>query len=204
MRENKRMKYKIIALCGKAGSGKDTILRHIVSTAPERFNEIISCTTRPMREGEVEGVNYFFLTDEEFEILESTGEMLETTEFNGWHYGTGLFALAKDKINVGVFNPAGLRKLRLNDAIDLDIFYITAPDKTRLIRQLDREKNPDCQEICRRYFTDKDDFCNLESEFPDITILNNNVGLINLGNCIHAVINKVNGYNGQEQLSLFE
>ena len=204
MRENKRMKYKIIALCGKAGSGKDTVLRHIVSTAPERFNEIISCTTRPMREGEVEGVNYFFLTDEEFQRMESRGEMLETTEFNGWRYGTGLFTLEKEKINVGVFNPAGLRELRSNDAIDLDIFYIKAPDKTRLLRQLNREKNPDCQEICRRYFTDKDDFCNLESGFPDITVLNNDVGLINLGNCIHAVINKVNGDSGQEQLSLFE
>lgn len=198
------MKYKIIALCGKAGSGKDTILRHIVSSAPEKYNEIISCTTRPKREGEVEGVNYFYLTDTEFQNLETTGQMLETTEFNGWHYGTGIMSLSNDKINVGVFNPAGLRTLRLNDAIDLDIFYITAPDKTRLIRQLDRETNPNCQEICRRYFTDKDDFCNLESEFPDITILNNDVGLINLGNCIHTIINRVNGDNGQEQLSLFE
>ena len=56
--------FKIIALIGEAGSGKDSIMQNILKKRPLAFNEIISCTTRPMREGEVEGVNYFYLTPE--------------------------------------------------------------------------------------------------------------------------------------------
>ena len=59
-------KYKIIALIGEAGSGKDTILRSILKKGFS-YHEIISCTTRPPREGEKEGVNYYYLTIEEFE-----------------------------------------------------------------------------------------------------------------------------------------
>ena len=61
------MKIKVVALFGKAGSGKDTILREVVSKGD--FHEIVSCTTRPRREGEQDGVNYHFLTNEEFTDL---------------------------------------------------------------------------------------------------------------------------------------
>lgn len=57
---------KIVALMGEAGSGKDTILHSIMEKYPSYFNEIISCTTRPPREGEKEGVNYYFLSIDEF------------------------------------------------------------------------------------------------------------------------------------------
>ena len=59
----KKTMYKIIALIGKAGAGKDTILREIIKSNPD-LHEMISCTTRPKREGEVDGVNYFYLTPE--------------------------------------------------------------------------------------------------------------------------------------------
>ena len=56
------MKIKVVALFGKAGSGKDTILKEVAATGG--LHEIVSCTTRPMREGEADGVNYHFLTSE--------------------------------------------------------------------------------------------------------------------------------------------
>lgn len=59
----KTIVYKIIALIGKAGAGKDTILREIIKNNSD-LHEMISCTTRPKREGEVDGVNYFYLTPE--------------------------------------------------------------------------------------------------------------------------------------------
>ena len=54
--------YNVVALIGEAGSGKDTLMQRILARKPGYFNEIISCTTRPMREGEAEGVNYFYFT----------------------------------------------------------------------------------------------------------------------------------------------
>ena len=53
--------YKIIAIMGEAGTGKDSLMQEILKLKPE-FHEIISCTTRPMRQGEAEGVNYYYYT----------------------------------------------------------------------------------------------------------------------------------------------
>lgn len=162
---------KIVALMGKAGSGKDTILHNIIRLYPNDFNEIISCTTRPPREGEQDGVNYNFLTVEQFTQKVLDGDMLEATEFNGWHYGTALSCLSKEKINIGVFNPAGVYCLMEDPNIDLSVYYIKAKDKTRLLRQLNREEDPNISEIIRRYSADKEDFKDI-SDIPYRKFLN--------------------------------
>lgn len=163
-------KFKLIALCGKAGVGKDALLRRTVQLAPKLFNEIVSCTTRPPREGEKDGVNYHFLTVEQFTEKILNGDMLEATEFNGWHYGTMASSLSEDKINIGVFNPAGIAALLEDQDLDLTVFYITAKDKTRLIRQLNREEDPNIYEMLRRFFADEDDFL----ELPQLNFDNSN------------------------------
>lgn len=155
-------KVKVIALFGKAGSGKDTILHALVNKFPDRYNEIVSCTTRPPREGEQEGVNYYFLTVDQFTEKVLNGDMLEATEFNNWHYGTALSSLSTDKVNVGVFNPEGIRCLMEDNFVDLIAYYVRTSDKERLIRQLNREENPDIKEIIRRFSTDEQDFEDLE------------------------------------------
>ena len=73
--------YKLIMLIDKAGSGKDTILREVVKQSPY-VHEIVSCTTRPPRDGEVDGINYHFLTGEQFGKKVLQNEMLEATCFN--------------------------------------------------------------------------------------------------------------------------
>lgn len=155
----KNNKFTIFAIVGKSGAGKDTILREAVKAAPEVFHEIISCTTRPQRENEINGVNYNFISEEDFLLEKDLGLMLETSDFNNWHYGTELKALNKDKINIGVFNPEGIISLLCkSEEIDLKIFYITTDDKTRLLRQLNRENNPNVKEIIRRFNADEADF----------------------------------------------
>ena len=155
-------KVKVIALFGKAGSGKDTILHALVNKFPDRYNEIVSCTTRPPREGEQEGVNYYFLTVDQFTEKVLNGDMLEATEFNNWHYGTALSSLSTDKVNVGVFNPEGIRCLMEDNFVDLIAYYVQVGDKERLIRQLIREVDPDVKEIIRRFSADEKDFEDLE------------------------------------------
>ena len=151
-------KIKILALFGKSASGKDTIQKWIVSNYPKITKGIVSCTTRPPRDGEQEGVDYFFLTDEQFAAKVLDGSMLEATSFREWFYGTALDQLDPDKINVGVFNITGIECILQDSRLDVEPVWVHASDKTRLLRSLNREANPDCAEICRRFLADEKDF----------------------------------------------
>lgn len=150
--------YKIIALCGKSGAGKDSLMMAIFSRLEKYLNPIISHTTRPKREKEIADESYHFVSEDEFLTLIDENKMLETTSFNNWYYGTSIDSLSNDKINIGVFNPDGIMSLLEDDRIELEIYYITAKGKTRLIRQLNREENPDVDEIIRRYSADEIQF----------------------------------------------
>ena len=170
------MKIKVVALFGKAGSGKDTILKEVVANGG--FHEIVSCTTRPMREGEQDGVDYHFITSEKFTDLVLDNRMLEATVFRDWCYGTSLDELKYDQINIGVWNPEGLELLIEHPSIDVLPIYIVADDKIRLLRQLMRETNPDCAEIVRRYGTDEQDFKWINNRFPEHIEVKNGTGAL--------------------------
>ena len=155
--------YKIVTLSGKAGAGKDRMMQEVLKVLREEspefmINEIVSCTTRPMREGEVEGKNYYFLTHEEFAERLADGTMVEATIFNDWCYGSCLEHMNEDGINIGVYNPEGVAILQSIPDIMVYSIFVDAPDKVRLLRQLNREENPDVKEIIRRFSADEADF----------------------------------------------
>ena len=159
--------YKIIALIGEAGSGKDTIMRNVLKACPG-LHEIVSCTTRPMREREQEGVNYFYLTKETFAEKVLNGEMFEATSFNGWFYGTAKQSMDETVVNIGVFNPEGIEALLESNEVDVSVYYVRATDKNRLLRQLNRENNPDVDEIIRRFKADREDFYELDFDYIEL------------------------------------
>ena len=163
-----KMKYNVLAFIGKAGAGKDFLLQKFLTDYPGETNEIISCTTRPPRIGEQHGANYYFLTDDEFAAKVENGQMLEHTTFRGWHYGTSITELDSDRINVGVFNPAGIRSLLKNPEIKLRVVWVQAHDSTRLLRQMSREEKYDASEILRRFLADEEDFENIEFDYDII------------------------------------
>ena len=152
----KTNKIQVIAFVGKSGAGKDYCAKKFVTENPEDTHFIVSSTTRPKRDYEQEGIDYNFLTEKEF----AAATFVETASFNGWHYGTRLGDLRLDRINVGVFNPTGIKSLAAHDNILLYIVYVKASDKTRLLRQLNREEEPNVKEIIRRFATDETDFEN--------------------------------------------
>lgn len=175
-------KYKILALFGKSGAGKDTIQKWL--TTNYDMNGIISCTTRPKRDYEKDGVDYHFLSNEEFAQKVLDLSMLEATCFNDWFYGTPLESLKEDKINVGVFNIQGIECLLQDNRLDILPIFIDCSDKKRLLRNIKREKVPNCLEICRRFITDEKDFSDINFDY--ITFDNNDdrnrgfYGILNL------------------------
>lgn len=164
--------YNIIALMGEAGSGKDRTMQAVLAADPT-LHEIISCTTRPMRQGEAHGVNYFYYTPGQFGQKVLDGEMLECTVFNDWFYGTSYDSVRSDGvINIGVFNPTGVESLLARPDCNVLVYWIKAKDKTRLLRQLNREEDPDVREVVRRFQADYNDFDGIDEELPVIILRN--------------------------------
>lgn len=81
------LKNKLFVISGSSGVGKGTVIKGFMARNPE-FGLSISYTTRAMREGEVDGVNYFFVSKEEFLQGVKNGEFLEWAEFSENFYGT--------------------------------------------------------------------------------------------------------------------
>ena len=157
----------ILILCGKAASGKDTLKRYIVEAlelSGIEFNNVVNTTTRPPREGEVDGVNYHFCSAEEMTKKILNDEMAEVVLFNDWVYGTENKALSEDKLNVGIFNLEGIEALRQNPNHNIFAVYLDVEDSVRLIRYLNRENmtKEKINEMFRRYKADEIDFADVD------------------------------------------
>lgn len=162
----KNNKYKVLALIGKAGAGKDALFNAVLTTGID-VNPLVSCTSRPMREGEVNGINYYYYSREEFEQKITNGEMLEYVQFNGWWYGLSIDTFSKDKVNFVVMNPEGVRTLK-NKGMEVAPIWVCVSDKARLMRQLTREDNPNVQEIVRRFNADEKDFEDIDFSYAEV------------------------------------
>lgn len=160
MKEDKQVKYQILAFMGKSGSGKDFTAKYLWNKAPYKFHKVVSCTTRPPRDNEVDGKDYHFIDTSSFAEHVLDGSMLEATCYNNnWYYGTCADYLNSNKINVAVLNPEGIRRLAENENVELKVYYVDVfDDKQRLIRILTRERIPDCHEVCRRFLADEEMF----------------------------------------------
>lgn len=153
------VKPKILAIYGMSAAGKDTFLNHLSNNYD--LNKILLTTSRPPREKEIDGVDYLFKKKKD--ILRDDN-FLWPIDYNNWIYAIAKESIKNDKINIGVFNLYWMKKLfEDNDEhFDLMAIEISASDKDRLMRSLRREKNPDCDEICRRFLADKQDFNDVE------------------------------------------
>lgn len=147
----------IICLVGESASGKSTIERILCDQ--HEYTKIVSYTTRAPREGEQNGVDYWFVSDDCFNSMMNKEEFAEHAEYNGWKYGIA----KKDcgKSNVVVVTPHGLRMLKklFDDIISV---YIDVPRRDRLIKILQR--GDDVDESIRRNLSDIGMFDGIKDE----------------------------------------
>ena len=159
---------KIFCLTGKSSSGKDTVYRRLAADSELSLHQIVLYTTRPIREGEEDGREYHFVTEEKYLSIKAEGKMIEErvyqTVAGPWRYFTvddGSIDLSEnDYLVIGtlesyVMTAAYFGKDRVV------ALYIETDDGERLLRAVRREQKepvPRYNEVCRRFIADTEDF----------------------------------------------
>lgn len=141
---------KRIILVGHAASGKDYLAEKFVE---QGFRKDVSYTTRPMRDGEVDGVTYNYTTREAFLLGVANGFFYEHVEFNGWMYGTSKDDW--DNADVFIMTPSGVASIIPEDREDCLVVFIKIPEDIRK-RRMDKRSDADATQ--RRLKADKKDF----------------------------------------------
>ena len=158
---------KIFYIMGKSSSGKDTIYKKLSERMPE-LQRIVPYTTRPIRDGEQEGVEYHFVGEDRLREMQEAGRVIEVRAYNTkcgvWTYFTaddGQIDLEKkDYLVIGTLESFQALKKYFGEEKIVPI-YIEVDDGVRLSRALEREqreKEPRYEEMCRRFLADSADF----------------------------------------------
>ena len=158
---------KIFYMMGKSSSGKDTVYKEIRKELPE-LKTLTLYTTRPMREGEKDGVEYYFVSNEILEQYGEEGKIIELrtyqTVYGDWKYATiddgQIHLTGSDYLMIGTLESYMKMKAYYGQE-NLVPLYIEVEDGLRLERALARERMqdvPNYAELCRRYLADRQDF----------------------------------------------
>lgn len=159
---------KIICLMGKSSSGKDTLYKHLMSDRELGLRPIVPYTTRPIRAGEQDGVEYYFTDEEGFRRLNVEGRIIEERSYRTVHGLWRYFTVADDKIDLEAADHCLIGTLDVY--LSLRHYYgpervlpvlVELDDGERLARALAREQSqqhPRYEEMCRRFLADSQDF----------------------------------------------
>lgn len=166
----------VIVIVGESASGKTTLAK-IIEEKQQNYSKIVTYTTRPMRQGESEGIDYHYISDDEFDKLKNSNFFVEYAGYRNWQYGTSAnFKSNEDK--VVVLTPAGARAMKKyaikHPDINVVTVYLCVDRRSRLIKSLVR--GDDIDEAYRRNLSDVGQFDAFERE-ADITIHNENFNM---------------------------
>lgn len=159
---------RIFCLMGKSSSGKDTIYKALAEDPELSLKKIISYTTRPIRQGEIEGLQYHFVTEEQLQSLEREGRIVELRSYDTVHGIWKYFTVCEEGMNLERYSYVIIGTLKSWQAMcayygreRMVPVYIEVEDGERLLRAIMRERlqgTPDYKEMCRRYLADCEDF----------------------------------------------
>lgn len=179
---------KIFCVMGKSATGKDTVYQKLLAENSLNLKRIIPYTTRPIREGEENGREYYFCTEEDVQRFEDEGRIVELRAYNTvygiWKYFTlndGNIQLEKENyLLIGTLEA--YTKIRDYFGSEKVVpIYIEVEDGERLLRAITREKQQDVpkyEEMCRRFLADAKDFSEEKLKEAGIEKRFVNVGLL--------------------------
>lgn len=159
---------KIFYVMGKSSSGKDTIFQELLKNEDLHLHRIVPYTTRPIRYGETDGVDYHYVGDETLKYFQSQGKVVELRCYNTvmgvWKYFTvddeHMDLVKQNYLAIGTL--VSYEKLKAYYGPEKVIpIYVEVADDIRLIRAIERERQqtvPAYEEMCRRFLADSEDF----------------------------------------------
>lgn len=202
---------KIFYIIGKSSTGKDTIYKRLLEDQNLGLKPIVIYTTRPIREGECHGKEYFFTDEGGLEEIRKAGKLIELRSYNTAHGIWNYFTADSEAVNLQQENYLMIGVLDSFHAVreyygwDKVIpIYIEVEDGIRLQRALDRERQqqiPKYKEMCRRFLADTEDFAEekIEEERIERRFLNDD-----LERCMCEIKEFIAGFIFDEGLSLSE
>ncbi len=158
---------KIFYVMGKSSSGKDTLFQDLKREFPQ-LRTIVLYTTRPIREGEKDGIEYFFVEEEKLDVFRKAGRLIEERAYDTihgiWRYATvddGQICLEEaDYLAIGTLESYNRLKAYFGSDCVIPL-YVEVEDGERLKRALareERQESPRYEELCRRFLADAKDF----------------------------------------------
>lgn len=159
---------KMIYLMGKSSSGKDTVYKRLLEWKEGNLKRVLLYTTRPIREGEKEGEEYYFTDDAGYREMEAKGRVIESRAYHTYHGLWRYFTVDDGSIDLAHNNylligtiESYLKTAAYFGKEKILPVLLELDDGVRLKRALEREmkqKNPKYQEMCRRFLADAEDF----------------------------------------------
>ena len=194
---------KIICLMGKSSSGKDTIFRELLQEGTLGLKTIVPYTTRPIRTGERDGVDYHYTDEAGFQMLLEVGKIIEERAYNTVHGLWRYFTVADGSIQLDTNNYCMIGTLEAYVNIKKYFgeekvlpVYIEIDDGERLQRALSRERaqrEPKYEEMCRRFLADCKDFSEEKIREAGITKRFQNESL---DSCLEDIVQYIHDNNG--------
>lgn len=168
---------KLFYIMGKSASGKDTIYQRLLNNPELSLERLVIYTTRPIRDGEKDGREYHFVTEEIFQQLKKQGKIIEDrgyeTVYGLWRYFTADNMDLKEKNYLGIGTLESYERLKTYYGEDkICPIYIEVEDGERLKRAIAREETqevPKYEEMCRRFLADSQDFSEEKIRHAGIT-----------------------------------
>lgn len=153
----------LFIISGPAGSGKTTVCSRLLKVGAPKLQRVLTTTTRPMRDGEVNGEDYLFFTVEQFEAEEAAGGLYETATVHGNRYGT-LRSQVDDKLkagydlllNIDVQGAASYRRIAASESFlrgRVATVFIMPPSLEEIRRRMETRGTDDEATIQRRLKT---------------------------------------------------